>query len=187
MLASKGTSFFYSNEHKFNFLSLGINASLHFFERLNNPLLPYTIRLMSLNLLLFPSANPELSGWDIAFLTGAISLFIPLQKADMLLSSYRCKKTSSLSGELPIIIPWNSLNIVSTYDVIGYFSFIASIYFTNLLSFCVLELQVSRYFNMSVRLKQSTSGGRTFSIRYFALKEIRSGKLFFPNKIYVFF
>ncbi len=32
----------------------------HFFERLTNFALPYTIRLISLNLLLFPSAKPGL-------------------------------------------------------------------------------------------------------------------------------
>jgi hypothetical protein len=57
---------------------LGRNASLHFFVRFTNPLLPYTIRLISLNLLLLPSTNPELTGEDIAFLTGVISFFIPL-------------------------------------------------------------------------------------------------------------
>ena len=73
-------SIFYINEHRLNVSSFGINASLHFFDRLTNPLLPYTIRLMSLNLLLFPSTNPELSGWDIAFLTGAISFFVHYRK-----------------------------------------------------------------------------------------------------------
>ena len=73
-------AFFYISEESVNISSLDINASLHFFERLTNPLLPYTIRLISLNLLLFPSTNPELSGWDIAFLTGAISFFVHYRK-----------------------------------------------------------------------------------------------------------
>ena len=58
-------------------------CQLAFFGKLTNPLLPYTIRLRGLNLL-FPSTNPELSGWNIAFLTGAISLFIPLQIVSLL-------------------------------------------------------------------------------------------------------
>ena len=107
-------SIFYINEESVKVSSLGINASLHFFERLTNPLLPYTIRLRSLNLLLFPSTNPELSGWDIAFLTGAISLFNPLQKVDMALPLYCYIKVSISSGELPMIILWKSLNTVST-------------------------------------------------------------------------
>ena len=53
---------FYSKLPKLKSLFLGKNASLHFFVKLTNPLLPYTIRLSNLNLLLFPSTNPELMG-----------------------------------------------------------------------------------------------------------------------------
>lgn len=51
-------------------------ANRHFLARLTNPERPYTIRFISLNLLLLPSTNPELILWDIAFLIGAISLFM---------------------------------------------------------------------------------------------------------------
>ena len=40
--------------------SLGRKANLHFFSRLTNPLLPYTIRLRTLNLLLYPFLYPWL-------------------------------------------------------------------------------------------------------------------------------
>lgn len=66
-----------------------------------NPLLPYTIRLRTLNLLLFPSTNPELTERDIAFLTGVISLFIPLQNDSILLSLYFSKYLSSFVSSLP--------------------------------------------------------------------------------------
>ena len=88
-------------------------CQLTFFSRLTNPLLPYTIRLRSLNLLLFPSTNPELSGWDIAFLTGAISLFISLQNAVSFPLLYLSRNSSIFSGSFPIRIVWNSLNTVS--------------------------------------------------------------------------
>ena len=48
----------------------------HFLNRLTKLHLPYKIRLISLNLLLFPSTNPELSEKDIAALIGAISFFM---------------------------------------------------------------------------------------------------------------
>jgi hypothetical protein len=51
-------------------------ANRHFLDRLTNPERPYTIRFISLNLLLLPSTNPELILWDIAFFIGAISLFM---------------------------------------------------------------------------------------------------------------
>ena len=63
-------------------------ASLHFLVRLTILDLPYTIRLMSLNLLLFPSTNPELTSMDIAFLTEEISFFKLLQKEDSSVSAY---------------------------------------------------------------------------------------------------
>ena len=51
-------------------------ANRHFLDRLTNPERPYTIRFISLNLLLLPSTNPELILRDIAFFIGAISLFM---------------------------------------------------------------------------------------------------------------
>jgi hypothetical protein len=51
-------------------------ANRHFLDRWTNPERPYTIRFISLNLLLLPSTNPELILWDIAFFIGAISLFM---------------------------------------------------------------------------------------------------------------
>ena len=87
---------YYTRSIKLNSSFWGRKDNLHFEARLTNPLLPYTIRLMSLNLLLFPSANPELSGLDIAFLTGAVSCFIPLQNDFILLSPYVSMNTSVL-------------------------------------------------------------------------------------------
>ena len=79
-------------------------ASLHFLVRLTILDLPYTIRLMSLNLLLFPSTNPELTSMDIAFLTEAISFFKLLQKDDSFVSAYFSKYLSIFSGSSPISI-----------------------------------------------------------------------------------
>jgi len=50
----------------------------HFLKRLTKLHLPYKIRLISLNLLLLPSTNPELSLKDIAALNGVISFFMLL-------------------------------------------------------------------------------------------------------------
>ena len=79
-------------------------ASLHFLVRLTILDLPYTIHLMSLNLLLFPSTNPELTSKDIAFLTGAISFFNPFQKDDISVSAYFSIYSSIFSGSPPIRI-----------------------------------------------------------------------------------
>ena len=54
---------------------LSRKVSLHFWVRLTILDLPYTMRLMSLNLLLFPSTTPEFTSMEIAFLTEAISFF----------------------------------------------------------------------------------------------------------------
>ena len=49
----KDASIFYINKTKLKFSFFDINTSLHFFDRSTNPPLPYTVRLISLNLL-FP-------------------------------------------------------------------------------------------------------------------------------------
>ena len=73
-----------------------------FLKRLTIFCFPYTILLISLNLLLLPSTNPEFIELDIAFLTGAISFFNPLQKV-FILSSYFLINKSSFSGSAPNI------------------------------------------------------------------------------------
>lgn len=52
---------FYNSAEREKSRSLGRKASLHFFSRLTNPLLPYTIRLRTLNLLLYPFLSVALS------------------------------------------------------------------------------------------------------------------------------
>ena len=61
----------------------------------------------------------EFTEKDIAFLTGVISFFIPLQKPSILLFPYFSKYSSSFDSSFPIKRAWNSLNILSTVSTTG--------------------------------------------------------------------